>query len=116
MCDEVEQVEPTDYGISEQWVRMTDEPEIRGVSAYTGNRVPGWVVGIRVQEFYRQEQLGVELRQHIKTALRGVPGVTDVGEHDNEKWYVTGASSGEALVRTAASVVDDLADRLRAGE
>ena len=116
MSDEVEQIEPADYEISEEWLRRTDEPTIRGVSAYTGDRIPGWVVAIWVQEFYRQDPLGVELRQRIKLALSAVEGVTDVDEHDTEKWDVGGAPSGEALVRAAASVVDELADRLRAGE
>jgi len=34
-------------------------------------------------------------------------------EHDKEQWDVAGAPSGEALTRAAASVVDELADRMR---
>ncbi|MGH3396675.1 MAG: hypothetical protein ACRDPO_18490 [Streptosporangiaceae bacterium] len=67
MSDEVRRIEPEDDEIAEEWVRLTDEPEIRGVEAYT------------------------------------------TGED------VTGTPSGEALTRAAASVIDDLADRLRAG-
>jgi len=42
-----------------------------------------------------------------------VPGVTGVAEKDNETWRVTGRPSGEALVRAAAGVLDDLAGRMR---
>ena len=48
-----------------------------------------------------------------QAALRAVEGVTDVYEHDNECWGVTGTPSGQALTRAAARVVDELADRMR---
>ena len=54
------------------------------------------------------------MRQRIGSALRGVDGVAEVAEEDREVWYVTGTPSGEALVRAAAQVVDDLAGRARA--
>ena len=37
--------------------------------------------------------MGAELRQRVQSALRAVPGVTDV----KETWKVTGIPSGEAL-------------------
>lgn len=114
MSDEVEQIEPDDDTISEEWLRETDEPEVRGVGASYGEE-GGWIVDVWAQEFYRQDPLGVELRQRIENALRAVDGVTGVYEHDNESWDVTGAPSGEALTRAAARVVDDMADRLRQG-
>lgn len=109
------QIEPADAEITQEWVRLTDEPEIRGVGAYTADDIDGWVVAVWAQEFFRQDELGVELRQRMQRALRAVPGATGVYEHDNEQWDVTGTPSGEALTRAAASVVDDLADRLREG-
>lgn len=115
MSDEVEQIEPADSEITEEWVRETDEPEVRMVGASYGDE-GGWMVDVAAQEFYRQDPLGVELRLRIQRALIAVEGVTGVYEHDNETWDVTGAPSGEALTRAAARVVDDLADRLRAGE
>lgn len=68
-----------------------------------------------MQEFFRQDPLGVELRQRLASALQSVSGVTSVAEHDNESWFVTGSPSGEVLTRAAANVLDELADRLRAG-
>jgi len=115
MSDEVQQIVPEDDEITEEWVRLTDEPGIRGVGAFTGPEVDGWAVSIWAQEFFRQDSLGVELRQRIESKLRAVAGVTDVYEHDNEHWDVIGALSGEALTRAAASVVDELADRMRQG-
>jgi hypothetical protein len=115
VSDEVRRIEPEDDEIAEEWVRLTDEPEIRGVEAYTTGEADDWVVAVWAQEFFRQDQLGVELRQRMQRALRAVPGATGVYEHDNEQWDVTGTPSGEALTRAAASVVDDLADRLRTG-
>ena len=112
MNDEVRRIEPDDEEIAEEWIRETDEPEIRGVGASYGDE-GGWIVDVWAQEFYRQDPLGVELRQSIQAALRAVHGVTDVYEHDNESWDVTGTPSGEALTRAAAHVVDELADRMR---
>lgn len=114
MSDEVEQIEPHDSEITEEWVRRTDEPLVRGVGAI--HTTGGWVVDVFVQEFYQQGLLGVELRQRVREALLAVDGVTDVYEDDTEGWGVAGTPSGGALTRAAASVVDDLADRLRAGE
>ena len=99
----------------EVWQRLTDEPDIRDVESWTDSEVDGWVVEVGVQEFFRQDPLGIELRQRMDAALRAVAGVTDVGEHDNESWSVQGNPSGQALTTAAADVLDDLADRLRAG-
>jgi hypothetical protein len=118
--DEVRQIEPEDDEITEEWIRETDEPEIRAVSAHhVDSNEDGdgdsWYVSIWAQEFFRRDPLGLELRQRIQAALLAVAGVTDAGEHDNETWHVEGTPSGEALTRAAASVVDDMADRLREG-
>ena len=79
MSDDVEQIEPTDHEITQEWVRLTDEPDVRGVGAsYTPEG--GWVVDVFAQEFYREDPLGVELRQRIREALLAVKGVTDAYE------------------------------------
>jgi cephalosporin-C deacetylase-like acetyl esterase len=65
-------------------------------------------------EFIRADPLEAEVRRRIADALRRVSGVTSVDEQDREQWSVTGTPSGEALVRAAAEVVDDLEDRIRA--
>jgi hypothetical protein len=57
----------------------------------------------------REDPLESELRQQMATALGAVPSVDVVAEEDRELWYVTGAPSGEALIRAAAQVVDHLA-------
>ena len=71
------------------------------------------MIHVPVQEFFRQDALGIELRQRMQAALLAVEGVIDVREHDNESWFIEGRPSGEALTRAAANVVDELADRLR---
>lgn len=115
MTEEVRQVPADEADADEAWQRLTDEPDIRDVEAWTDSRVDGWVVEVNVQEFFRQDPLGIELRRRMVAALRAVDGVTDVGEHDNESWSIRGNASGEVLTRAAAGVLDDLADRLRAG-
>ena len=115
MNDQVQQVAAHEDDVDEVWNRLTDEPDIRGVEAARIDDLGGWLVEISVQEFFRQAPLGVELRQRMASALRSVGGVIGVAEHDTESWFVTGAPSGEALTRAAASVVDGLADRLRVG-
>jgi hypothetical protein len=113
VIDDVQQVEPEDEKIRESWQRLSDEPWIRGVSADAVDDLDSWLVTVWAQEHFRQEQLGVELRQRIQSALRGVPGVSGAQEHNNETWAVSGDPSGEALTRAAAGVVDEFADRLR---
>jgi hypothetical protein len=101
-------------GVEEAWSRLTGEPEVRAVEAWLDGSY-GWVVTVWAQEFYRQDRLGDELRERVARALESVDGAASVAEHDNESWRVTGTPSGEVLTRAAANVVDDLADRLRAG-
>ena len=100
----------------EGWERSVDDPDLRGVSAYriTLGEQAYWSVGVAVAEFLREDPLESEFRQQMAAALGAVPGVDVVAEEDRELWYVTGAPSGEALIRAAARVVDYLADRARA--
>ena len=72
-----------------------------------------WHVVVASQEFFRQTRSGLELCQRVQRAMGLVPGVAGVAENDNETWHVTGSPYGEALVRAVASVLDDLADRMR---
>jgi hypothetical protein len=101
-------------GVEAAWSRLTDEPEVHAVEAWLHGGY-GWVVTVWAQEFYRQDDLGDELRECVARALESVDGVTGVAEHDNESWRVMGTASGQALTCAAANVVDDLADRLLAG-
>ena len=116
MSEEIQQVEPEDDELSEYWERMPDtEGYLRGVAAMTGDELEGWQVEIGAGEYFRTEPLGVEMEQRLNSALRAVPGVSHVERIRWETWEVNGTPSGEALVRAAASVIDELADRLRAG-
>ena len=72
-----------------------------------------WNVTVAVMEFVREDPLESELRRRIAAALLSVDGVETAEEMDKEVWFVTGTSSGEALVRAAAEVVDDLAGQTR---
>jgi len=101
-----------DDEVSEEWVRETDE-QILGVAACRIDWLGVWHVVVAPQEFFRQDALGLELRQRVQRAMELVPDVTGVAENDNETWHVTGSPSGEALVRAVASVLDDLAERMR---
>jgi hypothetical protein len=100
-------------------VRVTGEPDVRGVGAdrigfVLGQWHGGWNVTVAVMEFVREDPLESELRRRIAAALLSVSGVETAGEADREVWFVTGTPSGEALVRAAAEVVDDLAGQTRA--
>jgi hypothetical protein len=98
----------------EAWQRLTDEPEIRGIEAIRNDDPAGWQVTVWAMEFVREEPLESTVRRVIGSALRAVPGVDGVAEEDREVWWITGAVSGEALTRSAAAAVDELADQLRA--
>jgi hypothetical protein len=114
--DEIRQVEPEDGELSEEWLRETSEPDLRGINVTRwadGGDWP-WQVGVYVAQFVREEPLESELRRKLDEALRAVAGVEDVAEQDRELWIVRGHTSGAALTAAAAGVVDEMADRLRA--
>jgi hypothetical protein len=111
---DIRQVQPDDDEIQEEWLRETDEPDIGTVSAARVDEIGGWLVAIWTMEMVRSDPLEVEIRQRVTSALRGVRRVTSADEHDNEQWFVTGNTSGPALLEAAAQVVDDLADQIRA--
>jgi hypothetical protein len=114
MHDEIELTEPADSGSGEEWLRETDEPDVRAVSAVRNDEIGGWQVVIWAMEHVRSDPLESELRRRITSALQVVTGVTSAEEQDREHWFVTGTPSGRALVEAAAQVVDDLAARTRA--
>ncbi len=62
MSDDVKQIEPTDSQISEEWLRKTNEPGLRAVSAAKVDRIGGWQVSVWVMEFVRSGPLESELR------------------------------------------------------
>jgi len=103
-------------GCEEAWERLADDSGVRSVdgSKITLGEQPYWSVGVAVAEFLREDPLERELRQQMATALRSVDGVESVWEDDREIWGVSGTPSGEALVRAAADVVDQLAAGARA--
>lgn len=107
--------EKADDELEEEWVRLTSDPEVRGVGANKWREEGvGWQVTVFVAEFLRDDPLEAEMRLAMGEALRAVPGVTDVYEEDREIWNVSGDPSGADLVQAAATVVDGLADRSRA--
>jgi hypothetical protein len=115
MSDEIRQVPAGEVDADEVWQRLTDEPDVRDIEAWTDDEVDGWVVEVNVQEFFRDDPLGRELRDRLKGAFLGVEGVSQAEEYDNESWLVSGDPSGRDLTRAAAAVVDELAERLRSG-
>ena len=115
MDDQVRRVPDSELDGEEAWLRVTGDPDVRGVEAVRladGDRP--WQVIAFVAEFLRVDPLEDELGQAMPEALLAVPGVTAVVEDDREAWIVSGEPSGEALVVAAAGVVDRLADRARA--
>ncbi|GGQ00394.1 hypothetical protein BKA00_005559 [Actinomadura coerulea] len=109
MSDDVQQVQPLDSGIAEEWLRKTDDPDLRAVSASKLRAAPLWSVSVWVMEFVRTDPLESELRRRIADALSAVDGVTSVEEEDREVWTVTGTPTGRALVEAVAQVVDAMA-------
>ena len=97
----------------EAWERVTGEPRVRGVEAVRIDFAGGWNITVAVMEFVREDPLESELRRRIAAALLSAGGVETAEELDREVWFVTGTPSGDALVRAAAGVVDDLAGQTR---
>jgi hypothetical protein len=100
----------------QEWVRETDDDDVRGVGALqmaTHGRWT-WQVFVSVAEFLREEPLEGELRAAVDHAIRTVAGVTEVAEEDREVWILSGDPSGEELVSAVGEAVDRLAPRARA--
>ena len=111
MDDHVRRIQPEDPEVAEEWLRETDDRDLRAVSACKIDSLGGWQVSVWVMEFIRSDPLESEFRRRITNALLGVTGAE---EEDREMWFVTGTPSGESLVEAVALVVDDLADQARA--
>jgi|SRR5215472_188554 len=108
---DVQQTEPADDDIQEEWIYQVED-DVRTVSAHLTEGV--WSVVIWSQANFRDDPLGIELRERSQAALQAVPSVTEVTEADNETWEVAGDVTGPDLIRAVARVVDDMAERLRA--
>lgn len=100
-------------GPSEAWERdiEADDGDVRYVEAGRDDHLGGWQVSVPVMEFVREEPLEGELRRRIAAVLLSVEGVGTADEMDREVWYVTGAPSGEALVRAVGEVLDGFAEQ-----
>jgi hypothetical protein len=104
--------EEVDEECVEEWIRETGEPEVRNVGA--NKWLDGhWDVSIWAAEFVRDEPLESRMGQMLLEALQSVPGVAEVWHEDREVWHVTGSPNGEDLTRSAAFVIDSLADEIR---
>ena len=121
MIGEVRQVDPAelDDEVPEAWQRWPDEEGyLLGVEVASGagwEYEPfDWLVTVSAREYFRDDPLGLELQQRLEAAMLAVPGVASAENASWETWYVTGGTSGEALCRACANVLDGLADRMRA--
>ena len=114
--DEVRELADTelDEGLDEGWLRLTDEPDVRGVGAakLTGGGDAAWSVSVWAMEFVRPP-LETELQLSVETALAAVPAVIRVSKENRETWRIDGQPAGRALARAAAQVVDVFAPRIR---
>jgi len=119
---ELRQITPRDPEILEEWKRAVDGPraDVYGVDAWRSaglnprSVIGSWSVAVNAMEFVRDVPFERELRQRIATALRAVPGITDVVEGDREVWVVGGSPSGRDLATAVAAVVDELAPKIQA--
>jgi len=115
VIDDIVQVPDGESSALEAWEWLTDDPYICVVEATLDNESEGWQVLVGVADLLQDDALDSEFRRRVTAALASVTGVTEVvNDGRGVNWYVTGRSSGKALVAAAAQVVDDLADRLRA--
>ena len=112
---EISQVKPKDGEILEEWVRITDEKDILGVSATRNKNSDSlWHVWINVAEYIRSEPLQSELQVAITNALNEISGVTNAIQVDREVWEVQGNVSGHSLVHSCAIALNNLAEATRA--
>jgi hypothetical protein len=112
---EVKRIKPMDSSILEEWTRVTDNEDVLGASASkSAENKSEWQVFINVAEFVREEPLESKLHQRITDSLRSIDGVVEVIHEDREVWLVRGNVSGESLVRSSATVLNELHKELAA--
>lgn len=109
----IQQVEPEDDEIREEWIRVTESDVLSVDATLTSGDWP-WQVAIPAMEFIRVEPLESELVAAVSAALAAVPGVTGAHHEDREVWIVTGDSDGPSLVLAAGAVLDRFASRTQA--
>lgn len=111
---EVRKVVPADSTVLEEWQRVTDDPDLRGVNAARSKQAKwNWRVTVNAAEFARKAPWEERLQNGLLAALKRVKGVRSVAHEDREVWLVEGETSGEDLIRACSAVVDDLAGELR---
>lgn len=110
----IEKVEPADEESLEEWSRVTEEPDLEGVSAVriSDGDWP-WQVHVSVMEFIRTEPLESELGAAVSAALAAVPGVREAAHEDRETWIIKGDADGSSLVRAASAAVDRFSSQTR---
>lgn len=99
----VKQIPSSDEEILEEWVHVTDNEEILGVSASRSEGEWSWTVSIYAAEYIREEPLESELYESISKALTTVPGVTAINHEDREVWIIKGNPKGEDLVKACVN-------------
>lgn len=111
--DEICRVVPSrDAKVEEEWLRETNDRDLRLVGAAKLGGRDYWQVDVAAMEFVRSEPLESELRGRVQAALEVVPGVDSVVDEDREVWGITGHPDGYALVAAVAAVVDELYEQL----
>jgi len=120
MSNDVQRVDPAelDEEVTEAWQRWPDhEGYLLGVEVASGagseDEPFDWLVTVSAREYFRDDPLGRELQERLEAAMLSVSGVTSAENASWETWYVSGGISGEELCRACASVLDQLADRMR---
>jgi len=99
----------------EEWINITDEPEILGVDASRDiEDESSWTVYISVAEFIREEPLESILFSAISSALNGVECVERVEQEDREAWIVEGKVKAPSLIRACVIQLKELHPKLRA--
>ena len=110
----VERIAPADEENLEEWSRVTEEPELEGVSAVrcSDSDWP-WQIHVWVMEFIRTDPLESELAAAVSAALAAVPGVREAAHDDRETWVIKGDTDGPSLVRAASAAVDRFSAQTR---
>jgi len=108
----VQQVQPLDSAIHEEWLRVTKEQDLLGVGASKLD-TSTWQVFINVAEFIRTEPLQSELFDAVTDALVQTDGVETAFQEDREVWIVKGEVSGESLIQSCAAALSRLEPKIR---
>lgn len=109
----IQQIEPQDYAVIEEWKREC-ESHLIGIFGVYASKIKNsndfpWQVEFGAGEYIREEPFVSKMNDAIVKAIMSLEGVKEAHHEDTEKYIVSGELSGSELVKVVSVAIDDFA-------